>query len=299
MTKDKKKINNKNDSKVKEEALKKCFFITPIGELKSEAFEKLEGLIENVLNPVLKIKGYELIVAHTIHSLGSINDQIFKNIVESDLVISNLTGLNANVMYETAVAHSFGKPTIMISENGTTLPFDLKVDRTIFFSDNIRSVGVLKNELIDKIEELENDETIDNPIVRVIERSKLNETLNKENLSDNEVIMKEILSLSKKIDNFETKPGLSLNDHDVNLGDTSSDWFYTYEITFEREDHALPLKDFYEDLSRDSEGKIVPISIRIKSPGNHAIILKTKKSYMQTIRYLSKKYHGYSFIPEG
>ncbi|MGM0155057.1 hypothetical protein IGK30_002922 [Enterococcus sp. AZ178] len=182
---------------------KKCFFITPIGDSKSNEFEKLEGLIDNVLNPVLKEKDYDIIVAHKIQSLGSINDQIFKSIINSDLIISNLTGLNANVMYETAVAHSFGKPTIMISEIGTVLPFDLKTDRTIFFSDSIKGTGMLKTEISKKITQLETDSTTDNPIVRVIQTSKLTEQLNKENLSEDETIMKMILDLSKKVDKLD------------------------------------------------------------------------------------------------
>lgn len=182
---------------------KKCFFITPIGDSKSNEFEKLEGLIENVLNPVLEEKDYEIIVAHTIQNLGSINDQIFRNIIESDLIISNLTGLNANVMYETAVAHSFGKPTIMISEIGTNLPFDLKTDRTIFFNDSIKGTGLLKKEIFSKITQLESDSTTDNPIVRVIQSSKLNEQLSKENLSEDETIMKMIFDLSQKIDKLD------------------------------------------------------------------------------------------------
>lgn len=183
--------------------LKKCFFITPIGDSKSNEFEKLEGLIENVLNPVLEEKGYEIIVAHKIQTLGSINDQIFKSIIDSDLIISNLTGLNANVMYETAVAHSFGKPTIMISETGTVLPFDLKTDRIIFFSDSIQGTGLLKKEILGKITQLESDKNTDNPIVRVIESSKLNELLSKDNLSEDETLMKMIFDLSRKIDRLD------------------------------------------------------------------------------------------------
>lgn len=200
--------------KVKEKVShsKKCFFITPIGDSKSNEFEKLEGLIENVLNPVLEEKDYEIIVAHTIQTLGSINDQIFRNIIESDLIISNLTGLNANVMYETAVAHSFGKPTIMISEIGTNLPFDLKTDRTIFFNDSIKGTGLLKKEIFSKITQLESDSTTDNPIVRVIQSSKLNEQLSKENLSEDETIMKMIFDLSQKIDKLDQ------NTHDTDYG---------------------------------------------------------------------------------
>lgn len=116
---------NSDKGEIKETNLKKCFFITPIGEKNSNEFKKLKAIVENVLNKVLEKYDYELIIAHEIHSMGSIGDQVFTNIIGADLVISNLSGWNANVMYETAVAHSFGKPTIMICESGTELPFDL------------------------------------------------------------------------------------------------------------------------------------------------------------------------------
>ena len=96
----------------KKEHSKKCFYITPIGDKTSPQYSKLEGLKDNVLIPVLDSLGYGLEVAHTIDSPGSINDQIFERIVNSELVIVNLTGLNPNVMYGLAVRHSYGKPCV-------------------------------------------------------------------------------------------------------------------------------------------------------------------------------------------
>lgn len=192
--------------------LKKCFFITPIGSQGSDTYKKLSGITKNVIEPVLKKYGYELIVAHTIQKLGSINDQIFRHILESDLIISNLTGLNPNVMYETAVAHSFGKPTIMVSEHDTTLPFDLTTDRTIFFEDSISGAGELITELSKKIEELHVDKDTDNPVVRVIEASHLKESLKGDNLTENQTILKMLYQLERKVDN------MSLNDNAHNFG---------------------------------------------------------------------------------
>jgi len=187
---------NKNESS----DFKKCFFITPIGSQGSDTYKKLSGITKNVIEPVLKDYGYELIVAHTIQKLGSINDQIFRHILESDLIISNLTGLNPNVMYETAVAHSFGKPTIMVSEHDTTLPFDLTTDRTIFFEDSISGTGELISELSQKIEELQVNKDCDNPVVRVIEASQLKESLKGDNLTENQAILKMLYQLERKVD---------------------------------------------------------------------------------------------------
>lgn len=185
----------------KNDNTKKCFYITPIGDKSSEQYSKLEGLKENVLKPVLETRGFKLEVAHTIDSLGSINDQIFDRIVSSELVIVNLTGLNPNVMYELAVRHSFGKPCVMICEYGTKLPFDLSNDRTIFFEDTIKGCGELKKQLENKIKAaIENGN--DNPVTRAVAKTAILESSSNEN-EPLKLILSELNLLGKRLDNLE------------------------------------------------------------------------------------------------
>lgn len=183
----------------KEKKLKKCFYITPIGDKKSTQYEKLEGLEENVLKPVLEQHDYELEIAHTIDSPGSISDQIFERIVNSELVIVNLTGLNPNVMYELAVRHSFGKPCVMICEVSTKLPFDLLAERTIFYDDTIKGSGELKNELTKKI--ISSYETgTDNPVTRAVSKAKILEGTGDDPLK---IVLSEINLLGRRLEKLE------------------------------------------------------------------------------------------------
>lgn len=193
---------NSDKGEIKETNLKKCFFITPIGEKNSNEFKKLKAIVENVLNKVLEKYDYELIIAHEIHSMGSIGDQLFTNIIGADLVISNLSGWNSNVMYETAVAHSFGKPTIMICESGTELPFDLINDRTIFFEDTIEGTGALIEELDKKIPKISEDSTADNPVTRVIRRKALEDDLKGETDNDSRILGL-LLDMDKRLSMYE------------------------------------------------------------------------------------------------
>ncbi|SFH87640.1 hypothetical protein [Pisciglobus halotolerans] len=179
--------------------MNKCFYITPIGDKKSSQYEKLEGLEENVLKPILKELEYEIEIAHTIDSPGSITDQIFERIVNSELVIVNLTGLNPNVMYELAVRHSFGKPCIMICESDTKLPFDLLADRTIFYEDTIKGSGELKNELKKKIQSA-NESELDNPVTRAVSKAKVMEATQSDPLK---VVLSEIDSLGRRLEKIE------------------------------------------------------------------------------------------------
>lgn len=124
--------------------MKKCFVVTPIGNDNSSIRRHANGIIDSVIHPVLQSKGYEVSAAHQISSAGSITKQVIEKILEDDLVVANLTELNANVMYELAIRHCVGKPVISIAEQGTVLPFDVADERTIFYANDMAGVEELK-----------------------------------------------------------------------------------------------------------------------------------------------------------
>lgn len=56
-----------------------------------------------VIRPVVEECGYDLVCPHEMAKSCSITQQVIEQLLEDDLVIANLTGLNANVMYELAI----------------------------------------------------------------------------------------------------------------------------------------------------------------------------------------------------
>ncbi len=151
---------------MEEEKKKRCFIITPIGEPESEIRKKTDGVISAVIRPIVEQFGYDLICPHEIAKNGSITQQVIEEILNDDLVIANLTGLNANVMYELAIRHATRKPVITISEKNTKLPFDIATERTLFYEDNMSQVNILRQDLKKMIEEPSNSRESDNPIFR-------------------------------------------------------------------------------------------------------------------------------------
>jgi len=72
---------------------------------------------------------------------GDIIRQIITDLVTTPIVITDLTDLNANVLWELGVRQSFKHCTVTISEyNRTPLPFDLGAKGTLFYypGDHIR-----------------------------------------------------------------------------------------------------------------------------------------------------------------
>lgn len=118
----------------------RCFVVTPIGSEGDPIRRHIDGVIKAAIKPVLEADGYQVIAAHTMSESGTIDKQIFKELYEDKLVIANLTQNNPNVMYELAARHCFGKPVIIIAEEGSVLPFDILRERTIFYINDAQGI---------------------------------------------------------------------------------------------------------------------------------------------------------------
>jgi len=125
-----------------------CFVITPIGNDGDPIRRHIDGIIDAVIKPVLGEKlNYDVIAAHNICEPGTITKQVIKHIFEDKLVITNLTDINPNVMYELAVRQCLGKPVITIAQKGTNLPSDIIMQRTIFYQNDAKGTLELRAEL--------------------------------------------------------------------------------------------------------------------------------------------------------
>lgn len=60
---------------------------------------------------------------------------IIKYIVKSRVVVANIDGKNPNVFYELGIAHSLGKPTILISKSIENAPFDIQQNRIVLYNN--------------------------------------------------------------------------------------------------------------------------------------------------------------------
>ncbi|MBJ6370908.1 hypothetical protein [Sedimentitalea arenosa] len=127
--------------------MSKAFFVTPIGSDESPERKRADNVMEHVLSPAIG-DTFDILRADKIVKPGSITQDVIENVFESDLVIADLTGLNANVMYEVGIRHSFNRPIVQIAQTGEKLPFDIASERTVFFDiTNLSSVASAKEQI--------------------------------------------------------------------------------------------------------------------------------------------------------
>lgn len=112
-----------------------CFFITPTGKKDSEERKNAELVLDALLRPVLAQCEFpeEGVLPSYQEATPTISQQMINRLKDDDLCIADLTGLNANVMYELGYRKGIGKPVILIAHDGQNLPFDVHDDRTVFY----------------------------------------------------------------------------------------------------------------------------------------------------------------------
>ncbi|MGW0391556.1 hypothetical protein ACWDYJ_11790 [Streptomyces sp. NPDC003042] len=117
-----------------------CFVIGPIGDSlatpgteAAQAYEAAFDVFDKVIRPACAQFGIVPVRADELAGAGEITEQICRHVLMDDIVIADVGGGNANVMYELGLRHVTGKPTIHIGENGQ-LPFDISPIRTIRFT---------------------------------------------------------------------------------------------------------------------------------------------------------------------
>ncbi|MGB3448737.1 MAG: hypothetical protein WBA48_18800 [Xanthobacteraceae bacterium] len=149
----------------------RCFVIGPIGEVGSPIRVDADDFMQYIVTPTVTKSefGYEPIRADSLNEPGRITSQIIKLLFEADLVIADLTTNNANVYYELCLRHALGKPVIHMAVEGTQLSFDIRDNRTIFYTMHSRAAEVARNELEQQIRHVRRDGyKATNPILETV-----------------------------------------------------------------------------------------------------------------------------------
>jgi hypothetical protein len=90
-----------------------------------------------VIKSVCRDLGVDAVRADEAAGPGVILADIVRSIVEAKAVIAEISPANPNVYYEVGYAHALGKPTILIADRSTKLPFDVSPFRVLFYDNTI------------------------------------------------------------------------------------------------------------------------------------------------------------------
>jgi hypothetical protein len=106
-----------------------------------------------------------------------IDAQVIRHLLDSDLVIADLSGENPNAFYEIGIRHMAQKPIIHMQLTDEEIPFDVSLYRTLKFSrarpSDLRKARDELRRAVDAV--LASDYQVDNPVTRARGQIKLQE----------------------------------------------------------------------------------------------------------------------------
>jgi ClpX C4-type zinc finger len=117
-----------------------CFYLCPYSE-------PFNSIYKDHVFKVLSNEGFTTERADEIFGTQPIIEDIWEGINSASIIIADVTGKNPNVMYEIGMAHTIGKPVIIITQNINDVPFDLKHYRCIIYEYTPRGCTALEERL--------------------------------------------------------------------------------------------------------------------------------------------------------
>lgn len=99
--------------------------------------KQYNDLYAEVIKPVCEVFDITAVRGDEEFGSGIIVADIARHIAESKVIVAEITPTNANVYYEVGYAHALNKPTILIAEKDTKLPFDVSPFRILFYENTI------------------------------------------------------------------------------------------------------------------------------------------------------------------
>jgi len=114
-----------------------------------------DTLYQEVIQPVSRKAGFRVLRGDDVFRPGVILQDIIHSIVESDVIVADITPTNPNVFYELGYAHALQKPTILLANRQLEkLPFDISGYRVIFYDDTIGGKREIENTLEKHLESI-------------------------------------------------------------------------------------------------------------------------------------------------
>lgn len=183
---------------------KRCFVVMGYGiryDFSSKKKINLDAIYRNIIKPAVCACGYECIRGDEVLDSGLIDESMYYGILESDLVVADITTLNPNAIYELGVRHGVRRfRTIIMMESGDKFFFDLNHNRTLtytYYKNQIKynkEFEVVKDRLTKIIQEIDKHEQIDSPLYKFIPN------LNEPQRQDREdVVNKDVEPLYRRI----------------------------------------------------------------------------------------------------
>ena len=126
---------------------KTCFVAMPISDMEPYTTGHFMRVYEHIIKPACISKGFKPLRADEVQITDLIVADVLTRIVQSDLMIVDLSGRNPNVLYELGIRQAFNLPTVLIKDHTTPRIFDIQGLRDVGYDEGLRIDTVTTSKL--------------------------------------------------------------------------------------------------------------------------------------------------------
>jgi hypothetical protein len=142
----------------------RAFVIRGFGQKAGVDFDRVDA---ELIKPALRQLGIDGGTTSEIVEAGNIREDMFRELVEADIVVADVSVHNANVFYELGVRHAVkNRATVLIRARIDEVPFDLRTDRYLSYDPAAAADSVPK--LVQVLRETLANERVDSPLFQLL-----------------------------------------------------------------------------------------------------------------------------------
>lgn len=117
-----------------------CFVMMPFAP-------QFQPIYERGIKAPVQARGLTCRRGDDILQPGDVLAQIWTSLVKASVVIADLSGSNGNVLYELGLAHMMGHQAILLAQDISSVPFDLRQQRHVIYSPTDAGIAKLVTDL--------------------------------------------------------------------------------------------------------------------------------------------------------
>ncbi len=189
---------------------KECFIIMPISDNGDYPNGHFERVYEYLITPACENAGFSPVRADDVIKTNYIAIDVIRRIIESDMVLCDLSSQNPNVLYELGIRQAFNKPVSLIKDKKTKRIFDIQGFRDFEYDENLRvdnvqeDIDKLSQILVSTHKEASQDQDI-NSLISLLSLTPAKISDKKELSNETQLILNSISGIEKRLNFIEEK----------------------------------------------------------------------------------------------
>lgn len=126
--------------------------ISPVDGCSAEHWSDVKQILQDAIESVASPKFTARLVSDA-DDVGVIQKRIVQGVYNSDMLVCDVSGKNANVMFELGMRLAFDRPTVIVKDDKTDYSFDTGVIEHLTYPRDLRfsRIVAFKKQLADKI----------------------------------------------------------------------------------------------------------------------------------------------------